>query len=81
MSFAPRLFFEDRKGLDVIEWARAKKMHDFLQGIHSRTTGLQTGQIVVNFATTGGTLFSYGDNDIDGNTNNNTAALTPLAMH
>jgi hypothetical protein len=29
----------------------------------------------------GGTIFSYGDNDIDGNTNNNTAVLTSLAMH
>jgi hypothetical protein len=26
-------------------------------------------------------LFSYGDNDIDGNTNNKTAAMTQLAMH
>lgn len=32
-------------------------------------------------ATNGGTIFSYGDNDIDGNTNKNTGALTPLAMH
>jgi len=45
---------------------------------HSVVTGNNTG---VNFATTGGTLFSYGDNDIDGNTNNNTGVLTPLAMH
>jgi hypothetical protein len=29
----------------------------------------------------GGTLFTYGDNDIDGNTNNNTGVLTSLAMH
>jgi hypothetical protein len=31
--------------------------------------------------TAGGTLFSYGDNDINGNTTDNTVALTPLAMH
>ena len=43
---------------------------------HSVVTGNITGVIV-----TGGTLFSYGDDDIDGNTNNNTGALTPLAMH
>jgi Right handed beta helix region len=31
--------------------------------------------------TAAGTLFSYSDNDIDGNANNNTGILTPLAMH
>jgi hypothetical protein len=45
-------------------------------GSHSVFTG--NGSVV---ATNGGTIFSYGDNDIDGNTNNNTGALTPLAMH
>jgi hypothetical protein len=44
---------------------------------HSVVTGNNTGVSV----SAGGKLFSYGDNDIDGNTNNNTAALTPLAMH
>jgi hypothetical protein len=29
----------------------------------------------------GGKLFSYGDNDIDGNTTDNTGVLTPLAKH
>jgi len=43
---------------------------------HSVVTGNGTG---VKLA--GGNIFSYGDNDIDGNTNNNTGALTPLAMH
>jgi hypothetical protein len=28
-----------------------------------------------------GTIFSYGDNDIDGNTINGWSFLTPLAMH
>ena len=32
-------------------------------------------------AFTGGTIFSYGDNNIDGNTNNIWSDLTPLAMH
>jgi hypothetical protein len=54
------------------------QMNAILRVGHSVVTGSNTG---VNFATTGGTLFSYGDNDIDGNTNNNTGVLTPLAMH
>jgi hypothetical protein len=29
----------------------------------------------------GANLFGYGDNDIDGNTNNNIGVLTPLPMH
>jgi hypothetical protein len=28
-----------------------------------------------------GVLNSYGDNDINGNTNDNTGVLTPVAMH
>ncbi|MGH6834644.1 MAG: right-handed parallel beta-helix repeat-containing protein [Methylocella sp.] len=44
---------------------------------HSVVTGNAVG---VN-ADAGGTLFNYGDNDIDGNVNNNTGVLTPLAMH
>ncbi|MGH6869075.1 MAG: hypothetical protein ACREDA_09470, partial [Methylocella sp.] len=44
---------------------------------HSVVTGNTVG---VNVAS-GGTLFSYGDNDIDGNINANTGVLTPLAMH
>ena len=47
-----------------------------LRVAHSVVTGNVTG---VN--ANGGTIFSYGDNDIDGNTNNNTSALTPLGMH
>jgi hypothetical protein len=43
---------------------------------HSVVTKNSTG-----LDTIGGTIFSYGDNDIDGNTNNNTGVLTPLAMH
>ena len=39
-------------------------------------TGTSTG-----LNTMGGTIFSYGDNDIDGNTSNNFGALTSLAMH
>jgi Right handed beta helix region len=54
------------------------QMNAILRVGHSVVTGNNTG---VNVATTGGTLFSYGDNDIDGNTNNNTAVLTSLAMH
>jgi hypothetical protein len=48
-----------------------------LRVAHSVVTGNGTG---VN-TTNGGILDSYGDNDIDGNTTNNTGALTPLAMH
>ena len=43
---------------------------------HSVVTGN-----VLGVDANGGTIFSYGDNDIDGNTNNNTAVLTSLAMH
>ena len=43
---------------------------------HSVVTGN-----VLGVDANGGTIFSYGDNDIDGNTNNNTAVLTPLAKH
>jgi hypothetical protein len=43
---------------------------------HSVVTG--NGSVV---ATNGGTVFSYRDNDIDGNTNNNTGVLNPLAKH
>ncbi|MGH6858355.1 MAG: hypothetical protein ACRECP_12170 [Methylocella sp.] len=48
-----------------------------LRVAHSVVTGNTVG---VNVAS-GGTLFSYGDNDIDGNINANTGVLTPLAMH
>jgi hypothetical protein len=48
-----------------------------LRVAHSVVTGNNTG---VNTAG-GGTIFSYGDSDIDGNTNNNTGVLTRLAMH
>jgi len=40
-----------------------------------------TGNFVGGNVGASGTIFSYGDNDIDGNLNNNTGALTPLAMH
>jgi hypothetical protein len=48
-----------------------------LRVAHSVVTGNNTG---VN-TSGGGILNSYGDNDIDGNTNNNTGVLTPLAKH
>ncbi len=48
-----------------------------LRVAHSVVTGNTTGVD----AFIGGTINSYGDNDIDGNTNNNTGVLTPLAMH
>jgi hypothetical protein len=48
-----------------------------LRVAHSVVTGNNTG---VN-TSSGGVINSYGDNDIDGNTNNNTGTLTSLAMH
>ena len=48
-----------------------------LRVAHSVVAGNNTG---VN-TSSGGVINSYGDNDIDGNTNNNTGTLTPLAMH
>jgi hypothetical protein len=42
---------------------------------HSVITGNRVG--VTGFPT----FFSYGDNDIDGNDDNNTGVITPLAMH
>jgi hypothetical protein len=43
---------------------------------HSVVTGNNPG-----VKTSGGTLFSYGDNDVDGTANINTGVLTSLAMH
>jgi hypothetical protein len=43
---------------------------------HSAVTGNEAGA-----ATSGGTLYSYGDNDISGNSFDNTGALTPLPTH
>jgi hypothetical protein len=41
-----------------------------------------TGNNLFGVATrAGGAIQSYGDNDIDGNTNDNTGVLTPLAKH
>jgi hypothetical protein len=40
-----------------------------------------TGNGIGVQAQTGGTLFSYGDNDIDGNTNNNLGVLTTIPTH
>jgi hypothetical protein len=48
-----------------------------LRVAHSVVTGNGTG--VNTFPP--GAIQSYGDNDIDGNNNNNTGVLTPLAMH
>jgi hypothetical protein len=47
-----------------------------LRVAHSVVTGNGTG---VN--SSGGTIFSYGDNDIDGNTSNNTGVLTVIPTH
>ncbi len=47
-----------------------------LRVAHSVVTGNSTG-----LSTSGGTIFSYGDNDIDGNTNDNTGVLTKIPTH
>jgi hypothetical protein len=44
---------------------------------HSVVTGNNTGVRTIG----GGTLNSYGDNDIDGNTTDNTGVLTPIPTH
>jgi hypothetical protein len=49
-----------------------------LRVAHSVITGNGIG---VQVNAPGGRIFSYGDNDIDGNTNDNTGVLTPLAKH
>jgi hypothetical protein len=48
-----------------------------LRVAHSVVTGNTTGVTTVN----GGILDSYGDNDIDGNTNNNYGVLTVILTH
>jgi hypothetical protein len=48
-----------------------------LRVAHSVVTGNGTEVETLS----GGKIFSYGDNDIDGNTNDNTGVLTPLAKH
>ncbi|PZR82344.1 MAG: hypothetical protein DLM68_16130 [Hyphomicrobiales bacterium] len=48
-----------------------------LRVAHSVVTGNATGVA----ASLGGRIFSYGDNDIDGNTNNNTSQLTVIPTH
>lgn len=48
-----------------------------LRVAHSVVTGNNTGVS----AFSGGTLFSYGDNDINGNTNDNLGALTTIPTH
>jgi hypothetical protein len=53
------------------------EVNAILRVAHSVVTGNSLGVGVPG----GGTVFSYGDNDIDGNTNDNTGVLTPLAMH
>jgi hypothetical protein len=40
-----------------------------------------TGNGTGVFPGAAGTIVSYGDNDIDGNTNNNTGALTTIPKH
>jgi hypothetical protein len=44
---------------------------------HSVVTGNDTGVHVLGT----GSILTYGDNDIDGNTNNNTGVLTPIPTH
>jgi hypothetical protein len=48
-----------------------------LRVAHSVVTGNNTGVSV----SAGGKLFSYGDNDIDGNTTDNTGILTVIPKH
>ena len=48
-----------------------------LRVAHSVVTGNGSGVPRAD----GGTLFSYGDNDINGNTTTTRAVLTSLAMH
>jgi hypothetical protein len=52
------------------------EVNAILRVAHSVVTGNKTG-----LSTFGGILDSYGDNDIDGNVNNNTAALTVIPTH
>jgi hypothetical protein len=49
----------------------------FLWVAHSVVTGNGTGVVTLS----GGILNSYGDNDIDGNTTNNTGVLTVIPTH
>jgi hypothetical protein len=55
----------------------AEGVNVILRVAHSVVTGNNTGVSV----DAGGKLFSYGDNDIDGNTTDNTSVLIPLAKH
>lgn len=58
------------EGLSVGQNAVLRVAHSVVTG---NAVGVQTSA--------GGILFSYGDNNIDGNANNNTAILTSLIMH
>jgi hypothetical protein len=51
-------------------------MNAILRVAHSVVTGSGTGVVPA-----GGTIFSYGDNDIDGNVTDDTAALTTIPTH
>ena len=56
-------------------------------GLETQSGGvIRVGHSVVSgnnnaVAAEGSTIFSYGDNDIDGNKTNGWSHLTPLAMH
>jgi hypothetical protein len=52
-----------------------------LRVAHSVITGNTRGVDVVAGGVPNGTLASYGENDIDGNTNNNTGVLTTIPTH
>jgi hypothetical protein len=58
-----------------IQLFRTSVTNAILRVAHSVVTGNSTGA-----AAPGSTLFSYGDNDIDGNTSDNTAILISLAI-
>jgi hypothetical protein len=61
---------------DIGLWAQDSGI---LRVAHSVVTGNGTG--LSTSPASSGKIFSYGDNDIDGNTNDNTGVLTPLAKH
>jgi hypothetical protein len=65
---------------DVVASNNRVGLHADLNGIlrvaHSVVTGNNTGVL-----TGTGAIKSYGDNDIDGNTTDNTGVLTVIPMH
>jgi hypothetical protein len=55
---------------------RMSRPNAFHRAAHSVVTGNVDGVF-----TSGGSIFSYGDNNIDGNTTDNTAILTTIPTH